>query len=79
MLLWKFYRMAWTVHANTDAPATSSVIDPTRITSLHTRQIGLTPATAQALEREKDLTVDNIADTVDCHIVEKWKRRGVCP
>jgi len=71
MLLWKFYRVAWTVHANANVPATSSVVNPTRITSLHTRQIGLTPATAQALEREKDETVDSIADTVDCYIVEK--------
>ena len=30
MLLWKLYRMAWTVHANADAPAPSWVVHPAR-------------------------------------------------
>ena len=34
---------------------------------------------AQALEIQTDVTIDSIADTVGCRIVEKWKQRGVCP
>jgi len=79
MLLWKFYRMAWTVHANADAPAPSWVVHPARITSLHTRLTELTPVMVQALGKQKDVTVDSITRTVDECIVAKWKRRGVCP
>jgi len=32
MLLWKFYRMAWTAHANANAPAPSWIVHPARIT-----------------------------------------------
>ena len=79
MLLWKFYRMAWTAHANADAPAPSWVVQPARITLLHPRLTQLTPVMVQALGKQKDLTVDSITATVDDRIVAKWKRRGVCP
>ena len=79
MLLWKFYRMAWTVHANADAPAHSWVVHPAKITSLHTRLTELTPLIAQALGKQKEATVDSINKTVGDRIVAKWKRRGVCP
>jgi len=71
--------MAWTVHANADAPAPSWVVHPAKITSLHARLIELTPLMAQALGKQKDVMVDSINRTVDDHIVAKWKRRGVCP
>ena len=41
--MWKFYRMAWTAHANADAPAPSWVVHPARITSLHSRLTELAP------------------------------------
>jgi len=44
ILLGKFYRMAWTVHAHADAPAPSWVVHPARMTSLHTRLTKLTAA-----------------------------------
>ena len=79
MLLWKFYRMAWTAHANADAPAPSWVVHPARITSLHPRLTQLTPVMVQALGKQKDVTVDSITAIVDDRIVANWKRRGVCP
>jgi len=79
MLLWKFYRMAWTIHANADAPAPYLVVHPAKITSLHTRLTELTPVMVYALRKQKDVTVDSISRTVDDRIVAKWKRRGVCP
>jgi len=79
MLLWKFYRMAWTAHANANAPAPSWIMHPARITSLHPRLTALTPVMVQTLGKQKDLTVDSIIATVDDRIVAKWKRRGVCP
>jgi len=79
MLLWKFYKMAWKVHANTNAPAPSWVVHPASITSLHTRLTELTPVMVQALRKQKDLTVNSITRTVDDRIVAKWKQRGVCP
>jgi len=71
--------MAWTAHANADAPVSSWVVHPARITSLHPRLTEITPVTVQALGNQKDLTVDSITATVDDHIVAKWKRRRVCP
>ena len=79
MLWWKFYRMAWTAHANASAPAPSWIVHPARITSLHPRLTALTPVMVQALGKQKDVTVDSITATVDDHIVVKWKQRGVCP
>ena len=71
MLLWKFYRMAWTAHANADAPAPSWVVQPARITLLHPRLTQLTPVMVQALGKQKDVTVDSITATVDDRIVAK--------
>jgi len=71
--------MAWTVHANADAPAPSCVVHPTRMTSLHARLTGFTPLMVQALGKQKDVTIDSIVRTVDDRIVAKLKRRGVCP
>ena len=79
MLLWKFYRMVWTAHANADAPAPSWVVHPARITSLHPQLTELTPVMVQALGKQKDVTVDSLNATVNDRIVAKWKRRGVCP
>ena len=71
MLLWKFYKMAWTVHANADAPAPYWVVHPAKITSLHSRLTGLTPVMVQALGKQKDVTVDSITRTVGARIVAK--------
>jgi len=79
MLLWKFYRMAWTAHVDTDAPAPSWVVHPARITSLHPQLTEHTPVMVQALGNQKDVSVDRITTTVHDHIIAKWKRRGVCP
>jgi len=71
--------MAWTVHTNADAPAPSRVVHPAKIMSLHARLTELTPLMAQALGKQKDVTVDSINRTVDDRIVAKWKPRGMCP
>jgi len=64
MLLWKFYRITWTVHANVDAPAPSWVVHPARIMSLHTRLTELTPVMVHALRKQTDVTIDSITRTV---------------
>jgi len=78
-LLWKFYRMAWIVHDNADAPDPSWVVHPAKITSLHPRLTELTPVMVQALGQQKDVTVDSITTTVEDRIVAKWKWKGVSP
>jgi len=70
--------MAWTAHANADAPAPSWVVHPAKITSQQPQLTELTPVMVQALGKQKDVTVDSITATVDDSIVAKWKRRGVC-
>jgi len=82
MLLWKFYRMAWTVHANADAPAHSWVVHPARITLLHTRLTELTAKLVQALARKaerRDFWQHCMTRPVDGHIIAKLKQRGMCP
>ena len=79
MLLWKFYKMAWTAHVGTDAPAPSWVVHPARITSLHPRLTELTQAMVQALGQQRDVTAESITTIIDDRIVARWKRRGVCP
>ena len=59
MLLWKFYRMVWTAHANIDALAPSWVVQPAKITLLHPRLTQLTPVMVQALGKQKDLTINS--------------------
>jgi len=71
ILLWKFCRMAWTAHANADAPVPSWVVHPVRITLLHPGLTQLTPVMVQALGKQKDVTVDSITATVDDRIVAK--------
>jgi len=63
--------MAWTVHANADAPAPSWVVHPAEITSLHTRLTELTPVMVQDLGKQKDVTVDSINRIADDRIVAK--------
>jgi len=46
---------------------------------MHIWLIELTLAVVQALETQKDVTVDSVIRTVDSHIVGEWKQRGVCP
>jgi len=71
ILVWKFYRMAWTAHAKADAPAPSWIVHPMRITLMHPRLTELTPAMVQALRKQKDITINNITATIDDHIVMK--------
>ena len=71
--------MAWTVHAYANAPAPSWVVHAAKITSLHARLTELAPLMAQALGKQKDVTVDSINRTVNDRIVAKWKQKGVCP
>jgi len=66
MLLWKFYRMAWTAHANADAPAPSWVVHPARITLLHPRLAQLTPVMVQALGKQKDPSTRFKGKTISC-------------
>jgi len=75
MLLWKFFKMACTAHASTDAP----VVHPARITSLHPQLTELTPTMVQILRQHRDITAENIMAIIDDRTVMRWRRRGICP
>jgi len=79
MLIWKFFKMAWTIHASTTAPVPSRVIHPARFTTLHPRMTDLTPGMLQTLGRFREITAENIIATIKDQIGTRWKRRGISP
>jgi len=79
MLLWNFFKMAWTAHASTDAPVPSWVVHPTRFTTLHPRMTELTPGMIQTLGRYREVTAENMMTTIDDRIGTRWKQRGIRP
>jgi len=69
MLLWKFYKMAWTTHVGTNVPAPSWVVHPARFTLLHPQLTELTPAMVQALGQQRNGAAESITATIDDRIV----------
>jgi len=49
MLIWKCFKMVWTIHASTEASVPSWAIRPARFTTLHPRMTELTPGMIQTL------------------------------
>jgi len=68
MLIWKFFKMAWTIHASATAPVPSWVIHPARFTTLHPRMTDLTPEMLLTLGRFREITAENIIATINDQI-----------
>ena len=68
MLIWKFFKMVWTTHANAVAPVPYWTIPPERF-------IGM----IQTLGRCKKVTTRSIMDTTNDEIKTRWNRRGISP
>jgi len=79
MLIWKNFKMVWTIHASTKAPSPSWAIHPARFTTLHPRMTDLTPEKLQTLGRHREVTAENIMVTINDQIGTGWKRRGISP
>jgi len=79
VLIWKFFKMAWTIHASTEASVPSWAIHPARFTTLHPRMTYLTPGMIQTLGQLREVTADMIMATMNDQIRMRWKRRGISP
>jgi len=79
MLIWKFFKMVWTTHANTAAPVPYWTIPPERFIGLHPRLTDLTPGMTQILGRGKKVTTRSIMDNTNDEIKTTWNRRGISP
>ena len=77
MLIWKFFRMVWTTHAEVVAPVPHWTIPPERFTGLHPRLTDLTPRMIQTLGQGTKITTINIMDTTTEKIKSRWIRRGI--
>jgi len=78
VLIWKIFKMVWTIHASTKAPVPSWAIHPARFTTLHPRMADLTPGMLQTLGRLGEVTAENIMATINDQIETRWKQRGIC-
>jgi len=79
MLIWKNFKMVWTIRASTEAPVPSWIIHPARFITLNPRMTDLTPGMLQTLGRHKEITSKNITATINDQIGTRWKRRGISP
>ena len=79
MLIWKKFKMVWTIHwhASAVAPVPYWTIHPEKFIVLHPRMTDLTPGMVQTLGRHKEVTTRNIMDTINDQIESRWKRRGI--
>jgi len=68
MLIWKFFKMVWTIHASAVAPVPYWTIHPEKFIVLHPRMTDLTPGMVQTLGRHKEVTTRNIMDTINDQI-----------
>jgi len=76
MLIWKFFKMVWTIHASTEASVPSWAIHPARFTMLHPRMMDLTPGMIQTLGQLREVRADKIMATRNDQIGMRWKRRA---
>jgi len=79
MLIWKFFRMVWTTHAEVVAPVPHWTIPPERFIGLHPRLTDLTPRMIRTLGQGTKITTINIMDTTTNKIKSRWIRRGISP
>ena len=68
MLIWKFFKMVWTRHANAAAPVPYWTIPPERFIGLHPRLTDLTPGMIQILGQGTKVTTSSIMDTTNDEI-----------
>jgi len=71
MLIWKFFKMVWTIHASTEASIPSWAIHP--------RMTDLTPGMIQTLGQLREVTADKIMTTINDQIGMRWKQRDISP
>jgi len=79
MLIWKNFKMEWTIHASTETSVPCWTIHPARFIALHPRMTVLTPGMVQTLGRHKEVTAKDIMDTINDQIGTRWKQRGTSP
>jgi len=79
MLIWKFFRMVWTTHAEAAAPVLHWTIPPERFIGLHPRLTDVTPRMIQILGQCAKATTTSTMDTTTDKIKSRWIRRGISP
>jgi len=79
MLIWKFFRMVWTTHADAAAPVPHWTIPPERFIGLHPRLTDLTPGMIRILGEGTKVTTSSLMDTANDEIKSCWIRRGISP
>jgi len=79
MLIWKFFRMVWTTHADATAPVPYWTIPPERFIGLHPRLTDLTPGMIQILGHGTTVTTSSIMDITIDEIKSRWIRRRISP
>jgi len=75
MLIWKFFKMVWTLHASAVAPGPLWTIPPEKFIGLHPRLTNLTSGMMQTLRQCKQITIRSIMDTTNDHIKTSWIRK----
>jgi len=78
MLIWKFIRMVWAMHAAT-APAPLWIIPPERLTDLHPRLTNLPPRVIRLLGQGTTQEKINIMNTSTSKMKASWIQRGISP
>jgi len=68
MLIWKFFKMVWTIHASTEDSVPSWAIHPARFTTLQPRMTDLILGIIQTLGQLREVTVDKIMNTINDQI-----------
>ena len=79
MLIWKFFRMVWTTHAEAAVPVPYWTIPPERFIGLHPSLTDLTSRRIQILGQGTKVTTTTIMDTTTDKIRSWWNRRGISP
>jgi len=79
MLIWKFFKMVCTTHAEAAAPVPYWTIPPERFIGLHPRLTDLTPGMIQILGQGTKVTTSSIMNTTINEIKSRWIRRGISP
>jgi len=79
MLIWKFFRMVWTTHADAAAPVPYWTIPPKRFIGLYPRLTDLTPGMRKILGQGTKVTTTTIMDTTTDEIKSRCIRRGISP
>ena len=76
MLMWKFYRLAWMVHAYTEDPPTWA-INPEEVRSPQGLLTTITLEMKQNLQMQQNPTVNDIVKVIGMCTVETWGGKGV--